>query len=175
MSVQGIVARCVLRLRWLVLTIGVKYLFDRTYLPLIHSNIVMVLMHGRCPKGTEIRSVSECSKAAASAKLGDTGAMWDEHPRGTDDDPPFCYLEYGALKFNAGRNTGFCSKFDQCLCMGGHTHYIEGPFETSGDWDEEEFWEIQKYLEEQEYHGKFSVGKVSRPSGITYIIIICIF
>ena len=155
--------------------------FDWTYLTFIHSNIDTLLDHGRCPKGTEIRSVSECSKAAFYANLTDTSAVLDEHPRGVTFDPPFCYYEDGQLKFNAGKNTGFCSKFDQCLCARetygkdwSSGDIIKRRWESKG-WEEEEYWERQRVLEDQKYRGKSSVANVSRPPGITCIIIICIF
>lgn len=31
-------------------------------------------------------------------------------------DPPFCYYEFGQLKYNIGTNTGPCKPNDKCLC-----------------------------------------------------------
>ena len=72
--------------------------------------------NGRCPKGTEITSQSDCSAAAQYLKLSDTSAQYDGQKNGVSYDPPFCYFELGALKFNGGRNTGSCTQIDQCLC-----------------------------------------------------------
>ena len=99
----------------------------------------MVLMYGRCPKGTEIRSVLECNKAATSAMLGDTSATWT-HARGTNVDPPFCYYEDGELKLNSGRNTGFCSSSDVCLgAVWRLNTYHDGDGSSSAKWDEEDW------------------------------------
>ena len=71
---------------------------------------------GRCPSGTEIRSISECSAAATYLNLGDQWASYDNQYR-VSYDPPYCYYEGGSLKFNDyGRNTGTCSSSDRCLC-----------------------------------------------------------
>ena len=72
--------------------------------------------NGRCPKGTEITSQSDCSTAAQYLKLSDTSAQYDGQKNGVNYDPPFCYFELGQLKFNGGRNTGSCTQVDQCLC-----------------------------------------------------------
>ena len=33
--------------------------------------------------------------------------------------PPYCYYEGGSLKFNTGgTNTGSCSSYDTCICLG---------------------------------------------------------
>ena len=71
---------------------------------------------GRCAKGTEITSQSDCSAAAQYLKLSDTSAEYDGQKNGVSFDPPFCYFELGVLKFNGGRNTGSCTQIDQCLC-----------------------------------------------------------
>merc|ERR1712061_218853 len=67
-----------------------------------------------------IVDIEECAAAAVSLGLSDTIA--------TDDgqysewysawwDPPYCYFEFGSLKFNSGgHNTGSCSNTDACLC-----------------------------------------------------------
>ena len=48
--------------------------------------------------------------------LSATPAIGDRQ-YGVDHDPPNCYYEGGALKFNVlGENTGACSDEDVCLC-----------------------------------------------------------
>ena len=76
---------------------------------------------GRCPAGTEIKSLSECNFAAAYLKLEDIVATSDGQNSvhySMSSDPPFCYYEEGELKFNEGSNSGSCSESDLCLCAG---------------------------------------------------------
>ena len=117
--------------------------------------------------------MSACSAAAASVKLPDTSAKLDEHPHGVMFDPPFCYYEDGALKFNAGRNSGFCSSSDQCLCAGlfwDSRTYPGKDWQSAGInnglWHEEEEEEEE---EERYYWEKSSVTEVPRPPGILRI------
>ena len=61
-----------------------------------------------------VRSVSECEVAAQALGLADITADYDNQ-YGSRNDPPFCYFEYGSLKFNyRGTNTGSCA--GKCLC-----------------------------------------------------------
>ena len=84
-----------------------------------HLNTVTLLKQGRCPLGTEFRSVQACNAAAAYMKLPDTSAVMDEkNPYGDRYAPPFCYYQGRTLKFNAGSNSGRCSSYNQCLCAG---------------------------------------------------------
>ena len=71
---------------------------------------------GSCP--TSIGSLEMCSVAATSLKLSDTSASLDGQPNGVSYDPPYCYFERGALKYNDGANSGRCTRYDQCLCIG---------------------------------------------------------
>ena len=58
-----------------------------------------------------IRTLADCSAAAAALGLSDTTAV-DDSQDGVAHDPPFCYFEYGSLKFNsAGTNTGGCTSY----------------------------------------------------------------
>ena len=108
--------------------------------------------------------MSGCSAAAASIMLPDTSAKLDEHPHGVMFDPPFCYYEDGTLKFNAGRNSGYCSSSDQCLCAGPTLQpdaypgkYTQSAGINDAHWDEEDWhW----------------VTEVPRPPGILRIFVI---
>jgi hypothetical protein len=65
---------------------------------------------------TPIKTIEECSEAAARLELTDTHAQRD-YQAGSTSDPPWCYFESGKLKFNNdGSNIGRCTEFDQCLC-----------------------------------------------------------
>ena len=65
---------------------------------------------------SSVTSISECSTAGASLRLGDTSASSDGQTR-VSFDPPYCYYEGYSLKFNSGgTNTGTCTTTDQCLC-----------------------------------------------------------
>ena len=81
-----------------------------------------IVLEGRCPNGTEIKSLSGCGIAAQYLKLADTSATSDgQHSEyySMDNHPPFCYYDQAdQLKFNEGSNSGKCSKSDLCLCAG---------------------------------------------------------
>ena len=63
-----------------------------------------------------VRSATECESAANELGLADV-SVEDDGQSGVDNDPPFCYFEFGSLKFNnLGTNTGPCTIHDQCLC-----------------------------------------------------------
>ena len=62
-----------------------------------------------------IQSLSECSSAAVALGLGDTTAV-DDGQTSVSYDPPYCYIEWAALKFNGGGNSGSCTSTDRCLC-----------------------------------------------------------
>ena len=65
--------------------------------------------------GTELKSLSECSAAAAYLMLTDTSASSYTYSYRRSY-PPFCYYEAMILKFNSGSHTGSCSSSRQCLC-----------------------------------------------------------
>jgi len=50
--------------------------------------------------------------------MADTTPSDDGQANGVTYDPPYCYYEFGSLKFNVGTNTGPCTSVDQCLCLG---------------------------------------------------------
>ena len=63
-----------------------------------------------------VRSASECESAANELGMSDITVV-DDGRNGATYAPPFCYFEYGSLKFNSlGTNTGPCTTSDQCLC-----------------------------------------------------------
>ena len=71
---------------------------------------------GRCPNNTEIKSISECTRAAQFLILYDQSVSSDNLYKAPYD-PPGCYYEGGSLKFNNyGGNYGYCSSDDKCLC-----------------------------------------------------------
>ena len=77
----------------------------------------MLLMHGRCPKGTEIRSRSECSAAAAYLNLSDTVVSSFSSRRIVSIlPPPHCFDQGGSLTFNSASFFGSCSRTYRCLC-----------------------------------------------------------
>ena len=70
-----------------------------------------------------IRSASECECAANQLGLSsddNCSSLWalvDHDENGVSDNPPFCYIEGGALKFNKlATSTGPCTADDKCLC-----------------------------------------------------------
>ena len=67
-----------------------------------------------------IAMAEECEAAAQQLGLSDTTAIEDGNSPGYSADPPNCYFEAGALKFNSfGANTGSCGYYgDKCLCRG---------------------------------------------------------
>eukprot|EP00937_MAST-01D_sp_MAST-1D-sp2_P002663 g2663.t1 len=65
--------------------------------------------------GDEIKTLAQCSAAAARLGLSDTTAADDNQAR-VNYDPPGCYFESGVLKFDSDGNTGSCSSSDQCVC-----------------------------------------------------------
>jgi hypothetical protein len=73
-----------------------------------------MLVSGVCT--TPITSMAACSAAGAKLSLANSTAVDDKHPKGVSYDPPYCYYENSILKFNAGNNTGSCTKYDECLC-----------------------------------------------------------
>ena len=67
-----------------------------------------------------IRTLADCSAAAAALGLSDTTAE-DDGQDGHASLPPYCFDFYGTLKFNsAGTNTGGCgitgSIYSTCIC-----------------------------------------------------------
>jgi len=63
-----------------------------------------------------ILTADECQNAANHLGLGD-GSVVDDNQTGASWDPPFCYYEWGQVKFNnGGTNTGGCTSVDMCLC-----------------------------------------------------------
>ena len=66
---------------------------------------------GSCSR---VKSMSECETAARALGLSDTTVTNDGE--NWSSDPPYCYFEGGALKYNPGRNTGSCSGSDVCIC-----------------------------------------------------------
>ena len=77
----------------------------------------VLFRQGQCPLGTEIKSSSACSAAAAYLKLADTSASsYSSSSSHGNSYPPFCYYEGGQLKFNSGSHTGSCSSSRQCVC-----------------------------------------------------------
>merc|ERR1719160_278242 len=75
-----------------------------------------LLTCGSCE--THVMSLSDCSAGALALGLSDTTAE-DDGQTGVTYDPPYCYFEYGRVKFNAnGANTGDCTTTDQCICSG---------------------------------------------------------
>lgn len=69
--------------------------------------------------------------AAASARLANGSLLLDKQREGWRHDPPFCYVEEGALKFNEnGTNVGACTTSDACVCLAetrsGGDVYAEG-------------------------------------------------
>ena len=86
---------------------------------------------GRCPSGTEIKSISECSAAAKATGAPDKSASFDGL-HGSNSDPPFCYYKNGEMKFNAGNNKGYCQQSYACLCAAAPTtSTTTTPFNTS--------------------------------------------
>ena len=73
---------------------------------------------GRCPSGTEIKSISECSAAAKALGAPDFSVSSDGD-RGSNSTPPFCYYHYqsGGMKFNAGNNKGYCLSQQGVICL----------------------------------------------------------
>ena len=64
----------------------------------------------------DITSSTGCASAAQALGLADT-TVTDDGQNGVSYDPPFCYYESKALKYNShGRNPGPCSSSDKCLC-----------------------------------------------------------
>ena len=72
------------------------------------------LSDGNCACNNYLTSVSACEGAARTIGLSDTSAINDGENWASD--PPYCYFEGGALKFNPGVNTGGCGGNDLCLC-----------------------------------------------------------
>ena len=93
----------------------------RTY---VDVSAYQILTNGRCPSGSEIKSLSECSAAAKYLNLYDRSASSDNQPNGVSYDPPFCYHEGSQLKFNGGRNYGSCNLQDRCLCSATTYHLV---------------------------------------------------
>lgn len=70
---------------------------------------------GKC--ASPALSVPDCSDAGWLMGLNDTTATDDGQIIGSRDDPPYCYIEGGELKYNGGWNTGSCSISKPCICV----------------------------------------------------------
>ena len=65
----------------------------------------------------DITSSHGCANAAQALALANT-TVADDGQNGVSYDPPFCYYESSALKYNSnGQNTGPCTTGDKCLCQ----------------------------------------------------------
>ena len=66
-----------------------------------------------------IATKTECEEAYA--QLGIILAV-DDNQSGSSDDPPYCYMKWGRLKFNTdGSNTGACdANGRECVCIEGN-------------------------------------------------------
>ena len=70
-----------------------------------------------------ITTKADCEEAYKQLGLF-VGAI-DDNQSGSADDPPFCYMKWGRLKFNTdGSNTGLCDENGrECLCIEGNGHF----------------------------------------------------
>ena len=73
-----------------------------------------VVTTGSC--SDPIRTIAECSAAAAALGLSDVTAQFDEHGVSVSYAPVGCYFDSGSLKFNDRGNPGSCTTYQQCLC-----------------------------------------------------------
>ena len=93
-----------------------KTIKDEPYLIYYITFVEVVTSTRHCAR---ITSLSDCTQAANYLGLSETEAI-DDGQSGVSDDPPYCYFEDGAVKYNSdGLNTGSCTESAKCLCFAG--------------------------------------------------------
>ena len=76
---------------------------------------------GRCPSPVTSKALCTQGGRLLANQVSLSGYIVvedDNQPNGVTYDPPFCYVENGNLKFNAGANIGPCTSGDVCICIG---------------------------------------------------------